>query len=114
VEFTVEFFEDEDGKIPAQEFLTMLQTQNPTLWKLTIASLNKLKNKQNHGFPLTEYIERDLYTVRSGRDDISRIFFTFLPKRKIKTFNGFVKKGQKIPKTELNKARRYYNMLKGG
>ena len=50
----------------------------------------------------------DIFELRiKFAKDISRIFYFFWSEKKIILTNGFVKKSQKTPKNELDKAKKY-------
>ena len=108
MEFRVIFYEDESGNKPVADFLESLRTANPALHKLVTAGLLKLKNRANHGPPLTASIHRSLgmMEMRVGRTDIARVFFFFQPNREIVCTNGYVKKSQLLDPSELRRAER--------
>lgn len=104
MEFVVEFYEDEDGTIPVEEFLDELKRRQPKLYKLVLAGLSKLKNSDNHGEPLTKYIGDGLLELRVGRKNIARVVWFYVADRKIILLHGFVKKSDRIPKGDRCKA----------
>lgn len=63
------------------------------------------------GMPLVEKIEAGLWEVRvSPPDGIARVFFTIHDGEAI-LLHGFVKKSRKIPKDDLDTARRRRRQL---
>jgi len=104
MEFVVEFYEDEDGTIPVEEFLDELKVRQPQLYALVSAGLSKLKNSDNHGEPLTKHIGDALCELRVGRKNIARVVWFYVASAKIILLHGFVKKGDKIPKGDRLKA----------
>jgi hypothetical protein len=108
VEYRVIFYSTEDGEKPLVAFLESLRGRNDTLHKLVTAGLRKLKDRDNHGPPLTASIQgTSLMELRVGRSDIARVFFFFQPNREIVCTNGYVKKSQKLDPNEVARAERY-------
>lgn len=108
MEYRVVFYSTEDGGKPVLEFLEGLRGRNNALHKLVTAGLRKLKNRDNHGPPLTAAIQgSSLIELRVGRSDIARVFFYFRPNREIVCTSGYVKKAQKLDLSELARAERY-------
>jgi len=105
--FEIEFYELENGARPVEKFLEGLKIKNPSLWKKTLAAISKLKNREYHKMPLTEYIESGIFSLRViSEGNITRILFAFKKEKRISLLHGFVKKSQKIPIKELEVARR--------
>jgi hypothetical protein len=108
VEYRIVFYETEAGEKPVVEFLEGLRNSNPILHKLVAAGIRKLKQRDNHGAPLTTAIRGSMgmMEMRVGRTDIARVFFFFQPDREIVCTNGYVKKSQKLDPNELERAER--------
>jgi phage-related protein len=98
MEFTVEFYEADNGFSPVDRFLDDLESRFPILYKLLQAGLVKLKDSRNHHQPLTENIGDGLFDIRVGRSDIARLIWFFASDRKriIIVAHGYVKKQQKL------------------
>jgi hypothetical protein len=109
VEYRIVFYATEDGEKPLVAFLESLRGRNDPLHKLVVAGLRKLKNRDNHGPPLTASIQgsSSLMELRVGRTDIARVFFFFRPNWEIVCTNGYVKKSQKLDPKEVARAERY-------
>jgi hypothetical protein len=109
VEYRVIFYRTEEGDKPIAEFLASLEGKTPALHKLVAAGIRKLKNRANHGPPLTAPVHGSLsiMELRVGRTDIARVFFFFRPNREIICTNGYVKKAQKLDPNEVARAERY-------
>ena len=61
----------------------------------------------NLGLPHTKVIDKKLYELRvEGGEGIARIFYCTKIKNKIVILHSFIKKSQKIPKKELDKAKK--------
>lgn len=104
--FTVEFYEKENGDIPAEEFLDGLNIRMKT--KL-VGLIKILQEKGN--------LLRELYSKPLGDgifelrckvgNDISRVLYFFYYNGKIIMTNGFVKKTRKTPRAVINRAKAY-------
>lgn len=100
------FYKRENGKVPVHEFLDNLSGKH------RIKALRSLQLLEEFGKELTEpdtkYIEDGIFELRIRfASDISRIFYFFWYEDRIVVTNGFVKKSQKLPARELERAKRY-------
>lgn len=60
--------------------------------------------------PFSKHIEDGIFEIRNKvGNDITRIFYFFVIGQKIILTNGFIKKTQKTPKTEIALAKKYRN-----
>ena len=99
------FYERANGEVPAQEFLDSLTI------KLREKTLRSLALLQELGPQLrgeeAEYIRDGLFELRTQfGSDITRIFYFFFVGRKIVVTSGFIKKSQKTPRREIERALR--------
>ena len=104
--YHVDFYTRENGKCPVKDFLDSLEK------KMLAKALRELKLLQDNGRDLKEphvkYMKNGLYELRvKAGSDISRIFYFFFSNEDIILTNGFIKKTQKTPKKELDKALEY-------
>lgn len=111
MKFIVEFFEKEDGTVPAEEFIL---SQNVKMRAKLFRMLELLELK---GIELREPYSKMLcdgiYEVRAKQGtDISRVLYFFVIERRIILTNGFVKKTQKTPKREIELAIKYRELYK--
>lgn len=102
----VEFYTKRDGTKPVEEFLNTLPN------KLANKALRSIKRLRDEGFQLTypdaEKITPDIWELRTKfATDITRIFYFFYDGEKIVLTNGFLKKTDKIPTEEIERAKRY-------
>ena len=104
--FDIEFYTLPDGRKPVEEFLSSLSL------KMRIKAIDSLDLLEEYGnqlrMPYSKALSDGIFELRikfSG--DISRIFYFFYVGNKIVVTNGFIKKTQKTPKTELEKAQKY-------
>ena len=62
--------------------------------------------------PRSKQVEAGLFELRSGHQ--VRIFYTFLPGRRIVLLDGIIKKTDDIPKDDLKRVRQYKREVEGG
>ena len=104
--FEIEFYTLPDGKKPVEEFLDSLPA------KMRIKAIDSLDLLEEYGnqlrMPYSKALNDGLFELRiqfSG--DISRIFYFFFVGKRIIVTNGFIKKTQRTPHNELEKALKY-------
>ena len=104
--FEIEFYALPDGRKPVEEFLDSLPV------KMRVKALDSLDLLEEYGnqlrMPYSKALSDGIFELRirfSG--DISRIFYFFCIGNKIIVTNVFIKKTQKTPSAELEKARKY-------
>ena len=100
------FYQKDDGSEPAKEFILSVDKKMRAKILKTIAML------QNNGtelrMPYSEYLEDGIFEIRAKvGTDISRVLYFFVVGHKIILTNGFIKKTQKTPKGEIEKAKQY-------
>ena len=102
----MEFFETISGKQPVKEFLLSLNTKirAKTVDMISILQLNGLEMRE----PFAKHLENGIFELRcrKGKDNI-RILYFFTQDRRIILTNGFIKKTQKTPSAEIEKAKKY-------
>ena len=104
--FTVEFYETERGVQPAKEFLLSLDV------KMRAKMLNIISILQDNGYelrePYSKHLSEGIFELRAKvGSDITRVLYFFYFDRRIILTNGFVKKTNKTPSKEIEKAKRY-------
>ena len=109
MEFRIRFYETADGDKPLVGFLDSLRSGHPTLHRLVVAGLTKLRLRQNHGPPLTAQVggTEGIFELRVGGADIARVFFFFRPGQEIVCTHGYVKKSQKLDRKKVTQAEGY-------
>ena len=107
-EFEIIFYEREDGTIPVQEFLDSLDVKMRAKMVRTIMML------EANGYELREPYSKSLSSEKGIMElrakvgsDISRVLYFFIIGKKAVLTNGFVKKTQKTPQSEIEKAQNY-------
>ena len=104
--FNITFYRMTDGTAPVEEFLDSLNTKmrNKALDSLLI--LEEFGNTLRE--PYSKSMGNGLFELRiKFSSDISRIFYFFYTDNRIVVTNGFIKKTQKTPRSQLKLARQY-------
>lgn len=100
------FYEKEDGSQPAKEFILSLDAPMRAKVLKTIEFIEDVGPQAR--MPYSEQLEDGIFEVRAKvGSNISRVLYFFFVGKKIILTNGFVKKTQKTPKEELQRAKRY-------
>lgn len=106
--YIVEFFEDDKGKRPVEEFLNTLDV------KMRAKAVRILEILQMNGpglrEPYSKHLEDGIFEIRArAGSNITRVLYFFYFDGKIILTNGFVKKTQKTPAKELKLAKKRRN-----
>ena len=104
--FELEFYQNEKGEEPAKDFILSQEK------KMRAKLLDTLVLLRDNGYELREPYSKSLsggiFELRAKvGSDITRVLYFFYVDRRIILTNGFIKKTQKTPQTEIDKARRY-------
>lgn len=104
--YSVEYYETEDGTRPAEDFIL---SQDKKMQAKLFMSLELLEIKGPElREPYSKPLGDGIFEVRAKQgSDISRVLYFFVVGRKIILTNGFVKKTQKTPPREIERAKRY-------
>jgi phage-related protein len=102
MEFTVEFYQTENGHSPVQEFLDELKQSDPDDFAMVLAGLAKLRNRQYHREPLSKALGGGLFELRHVGKLNTRVFWFFVKGRRIVAVHGIRNKGQGIPARDLD------------
>ena len=102
----MEFYEKENGEQPAKEFLLSLDK------KLRAKLADTIMILQDNGYelrePYSKHISEGIFELRAKQgSDTTRVMYFFYVDRHIILTNGFIKKTQKTPQSEIEKAKRY-------
>lgn len=105
-QFEAVFYEKSDGSQPAKEFINTLDT------KMQAKMVRTIKILQDNGTALREPYSKPLdggiFELRAKvGSDISRVLYFFFVGKKIVLTNGFIKKSQKTPAAEIERAKMY-------
>ncbi|WP_461206066.1 type II toxin-antitoxin system RelE/ParE family toxin [Clostridium sp. DL1XJH146] len=108
--YDLEFYQKENGDIPVQDFLLSLP---PKLRAKTFREIELLKKhgselREPHTKPIKGKNNKGIYELRvKFSSDISRIFYFTYTGNIFVLLNGFVKKTNKTPEREIERARKY-------
>lgn len=105
MEFTVEFYETANGRVPVQEFLDELKASDPGDFAAVLAGLAKLRNRQYHREPLSKALNDGLFELRHVGKLNTRVLWFFMKGRRLIAAHGIRNKGQAIPARDLDTAR---------
>lgn len=106
--FEIEFYELKNGEIPIEDFLKSLDKKMRAKISGMIAILQESGNQLRE--PYSKHLEDGIFELRvKVGNDISRVLYFFYYNGKIILTNGFTKKTQKTPRTEIKKAKKYRN-----
>lgn len=102
----MDFYEKENGEQPAKEFMLSLDK------KLIAKLADTIMILQDNGYelrePYSKHISEGIFELRAKQgSDITRVMYFFYVDRHIILTNGFIKKTQKTPQSEIEKAKRY-------
>ena len=102
------FYRDEDGREPVFEYLQQLMQKNDKNSRIKANKINDyieaLSRKGTQlGHPYIKHIDGDLWELRPLRD---RIFFVAWQGGSYVLLHTFIKKTQKTPTREIERARR--------
>lgn len=103
--FIVDFYRTETNQCPVVDFLDSLPQKMRTKMLRTIELL------ENHGtelrLPYSEYLNDSIFELRAKQGtNITRVLYFFVVGRKVILTHGFIKKTQKTPAVEIEKAKR--------
>lgn len=104
--FQVEFYENVNGERPVEDFIKSLDK------KMRAKVLGMINILQEYGNelrePYSKHLDAGIFELRvKVGSDISRVLYFFYFNRKIVLPNGFVKKMNKTPRVELQRAKQY-------
>lgn len=110
MDYDVEFYQKDNGDVPVMDFLLSLQP------KMRAKAYSEIELLKKHGPALREpYVKpikgnnnKGIYELRiKFSSDILRIFYFCFQQNTFVLLNGFVKKTNKTPERELERARKY-------
>ena len=105
-QFTVEFYEKENGERPAEQFMRSLDKKMSARLYAIVEVLDEKGNQLRE--PYSKYLGDGIFEIRGKvGNDISRVLYFFWNEGKIVLTNGFIKKTQKTPRREIERAKKY-------
>ena len=113
--YIINFFKKQDGSCPIEEFLDSLDNKMRAKILLAIALLET--NGPQLREPYSKPLGDGIFEIRAKQgNNITRTLYFFYDGKQIILTNGFVKKTQKTPSAEIQRATKYraeYLRLKG-
>ena len=105
-EYEVIFYDKADGTEPAKDFILSLDKKMRAKMLRTISLL--ADNGPDLREPCSKPRGDGIFELRAKvESDISRVLYFFIVGRRVILTNGFIKKTQKTPPAELERAKRY-------
>lgn len=106
--FNIEFYEKQNGEIPAEIFLN---SQDKKMRAKLVGLMEILQEYGNQlREPYSKHLTDGIFELRGKTgSNIARILYFFYFEGKIIITNGFVKKTQKTPVSEIETAKKYRN-----
>ncbi len=102
----VEFYRKPNGREPAREFLDSLDKR--TRSRVSDMIMILADNGDSLREPFSKYLGDGLFELRVQTGGVRpRILFFFFVGRKAILTNGFLKKTQRTPRAEIERAKRY-------
>lgn len=103
--FDVDYYEDENGEKPAEEFIDSLDV------KMRAKVFGRLGLLEEHGselgMPFSRHLDDGIFELRTVvGSNITRILYFFVVGRRVILTHGFVKKTRKTPAREIDRAKR--------
>jgi phage-related protein len=105
MDFSVEFYESDNGICPVQQFLDELKASDPDDFAAVLAGLAKLRNRQYHREPLSKALGDGLFELRHVGKLNTRVIWFFVKNRRIIAVHGIRNKSQAISARDLEIAR---------
>ena len=105
-EYEAIFYDLPDGSEPALDFLKSLDKKMRAKLERSILLLQQVGPSLR--LPYSEHLNDGIFEVRAKQgSNITRILYFFFVGKKIILTNGFVKKTQKTPKSQIELAKKY-------
>lgn len=105
------FYDLPDGTEPALDFIKSLDIKMRAKLEKSIALLQQAGPELR--LPYSEHLDDGIFEVRAKQGtNITRVLYFFFIGKKIILTNGFVKKTQKTPKSQLALAKKYRDEYK--
>ena len=105
-EYDVDFFIKENGDCPVKEFLLSVDKKMRAKLLVDIALLEE--NGPQLREPYSKHLEDGIFEIRAKQgSNITRVLYFFFVGKKVILTNGFTKKTQKTPQSEIATAKKY-------
>lgn len=105
-EYEIEFYDRPDGTEPAKDFILSLDTKMQAKVLRTVALLRDAGPSLRE--PYSKPLADGIFEIRAKfGSDITRVLYFFVIGKKVILTNGFIKKTQKTPASEIALAKQY-------
>ena len=105
-EYEIEFYRKSDGTKPAMDFILGLDDKMQAKTFRTVGLLRE--NGPSLREPFSKLLDDGIFEIRTKfGSDITRVLYFFVVGKKVVLTNGFVKKTQKTPQSEITLAKQY-------
>ena len=105
-EFEIVFYKTDTGESPVEDFLDSLNDKMRAKMLMSIRIIRE--NGYQTRMPYSEELEDGIFELRAKvGTDISRVLYFFMIGWKVILTNGFIKKTQKTPHEEIERAKKY-------
>lgn len=105
-QFSIEFYQAPNGSYPAKDFLESQDVKMRAKLERQLYLLQEVGNALRE--PESKFLSDGIFEIRAKQgSDITRILYFFFIGKKIILTNGFVKKTDKTPQKEIDKAKKY-------
>ena len=102
-DWSVEYYVDDNGRIPVREFLAGLDSKTRGRFEWSIEQLRSRNVRARE--PLARHVEGKIWELREeSSTNIYRILYFFYTGRRIVMLHGLAKKTAKLPRRELEAA----------
>ena len=101
----IKFYTKEHGQTPAKDFIDSLDLSTQAKIFFVLDLLETEGNKVRE--PYTKPLHNGIFEIRVKADNAVRVLYFFKAGKKIILTNGFIKKTQKTPTSEIDKAIKY-------
>jgi phage-related protein len=110
-DWSLEFYVDERGRSPVEEFLSSLDLKTRTRFRWSMEQL-RVRNVRARE-PLVRHLEGDLWELREeSATNIYRVIYFFFTGRRIVLLHGFQKKSPRTPRNEIEIARQRHQAFR--
>ena len=105
-DFDVKFYDKTDGTKPVKNFILGLP---PKMRAKVLRVINMLEiNGSDLREPCSKHLDDGVFELRAQvGSDISRVLYFFMIDKKAILTHGFIKKTQKTPPSEIDRAKQY-------
>ena len=105
-EFDVKFYDKPDGTKPAKDFIAELE---PKMRAKMLRMVDMLeKNGADLRLPYSKHLDEGIFELRAKvGSNISRVLYFFVVGRRAVLTHGFIKKTDKTPPFEIQRAKNY-------